>query len=1360
MDNDRPNAARKLPQTSANFFVGTNSRVPRMTLAQSSHIIPIPTALSPTSRQTSNVVLNRLQGSPFLSSPTSAKSITFPRSAFSEGGKAAKAAQFFSSLTDIAESASHDLARTSQGPSQPDRGIVRPWIADKGPSPVPIRARVSSDVLPAAGSVDHRRFEPNAKRSLGSTSAPETPSQPFIPERQRAISQPHVPKPGPFLASSTLPRVTAEKAIDGVVQLPLGGPRASPTSLTSDWSGYFGTGRAQIASKAPPLQERDYDVASIGAESRPTLAPESAFSDATAPSVSPDVQTFAVQQAGLDLHQQGNTVIDKRIPSPDDPSSSSLPSATMPLRGSTSPIHLPPSTPPARTPTPLGAAHGIDGPIDSVLKAWTDTLVLADKPLEESLPTSSSAAFAGDTSSASIQRLPEEVGDEHDIDPEQTRENESREEGEASGFMGMAASGDMDRIQPSSHDQEAEIGPEAVSEESQSHDLEDGAEVALGVSGTSNSARAQLDWPLPDSGELRRDTASGLPFLTEDAVLYDLIDEIAKPEAGLERTIPHNSRLDRTASWIQSTSTFAEEDAGAATLPGGDHDHLDNLSVAYGITSESADLNERSDTPPVILPTSPSSAVHDQTYVHLKDAVLSTPEVQPRRSSGLAQPLDLPVTTAVDAKQDRDNRVDGRSSRPPSRPHGSKIGRSYSQRERSNTVAGQRARHIPGRLKIPGLKSETVKRQHRQSLELLHQRRARHANANEVISPEYATVRSPREATTERSSNFNDMLGLWAKSLGTGPEGSAAQAPSPQRQRVGQAIRDWDEVGSDEDAETASVTVGKRMVLRRLSDLAIHPTPHRQARPLPGKLPRGSYNSDEQQEPKGLIRPLRRFRPEQTSDTDGQSTRPLHRQGKPHEPKKSAHHNQPDLFPSDSTNTVEREPVRLPPRAMVLEDHIASIKNGRPVKVSAVSQPQKWSTSRTNATSEQEPRPIAANHRNLSADSLSTSVGAGSLKPLRLQSTRSSPGTSRGPDTSATTTSPFTVASEAWTPNTSQPAISAEANATRIDTTAGSRLRSPVPDLFDIQSSAGAIGNHTVERATPRLSSRPSTRDQHRSSSRANSHSLDEIAATERSPSRNLPASQARPGVYLSPYTRSLGSHPPSSPRSSQNGAHRESVTPAHSADMPMPGFEISFSLQEPKMAPHVQAGTLLELGFRVHIKPTGGNHSERPWRLVPPSPSRADPIQRRTPHVNPEQFEYSHLTTTQLAKVQAEAQEHLLRNIDLSEPRGQRSARGSSPLSTPSKERLEPRRSPSLATETLDAPSPSRSTRGPYREMLLPKSRQPSISRSTTESSILTPAELASPLPKRSSGTASPLPYIKRAPPRKGTVSTVISHP
>ena len=47
MDADKSSAARKLPQTAANYFVGTNSRVPRMTLAQSSVTIPIPAPKSP-----------------------------------------------------------------------------------------------------------------------------------------------------------------------------------------------------------------------------------------------------------------------------------------------------------------------------------------------------------------------------------------------------------------------------------------------------------------------------------------------------------------------------------------------------------------------------------------------------------------------------------------------------------------------------------------------------------------------------------------------------------------------------------------------------------------------------------------------------------------------------------------------------------------------------------------------------------------------------------------------------------------------------------------------------------------------------------------------------------------------------------------------------------------------------------------------------------------------------------------------------------------------------------------------------------------------------------------------------------------
>ncbi|PWZ01568.1 hypothetical protein BCV70DRAFT_205318 [Testicularia cyperi] len=103
MDADRV-IPRKKPETSATFFVGTNSRVPRMTLAQSSHLIPMPMR-SPTVRPPINRPLAQRKEMPRNQAVGEATGThqqpALPRSTAPGGhGRVARAVEKFSQAED------------------------------------------------------------------------------------------------------------------------------------------------------------------------------------------------------------------------------------------------------------------------------------------------------------------------------------------------------------------------------------------------------------------------------------------------------------------------------------------------------------------------------------------------------------------------------------------------------------------------------------------------------------------------------------------------------------------------------------------------------------------------------------------------------------------------------------------------------------------------------------------------------------------------------------------------------------------------------------------------------------------------------------------------------------------------------------------------------------------------------------------------------------------------------------------------------------------------------------------------------------------------------------------------------------
>ncbi|CDW95935.1 hypothetical protein [Sporisorium scitamineum] len=220
------------------------------------------------------------------------------------------------------------------------------------------------------------------------------------------------------------------------------------------------------------------------------------------------------------------------------------------------------------------------------------------------------------------------------------------------------------------------------------------------------------------------------------------------------------------------------------------------------------------------------------------------------------------------------------------------------------------------------------------------------------------------------------------------------------------------------------------------------------------------------------------------------------------------------------------------------------------------------------------------------------------------------------------------------------------------------------------------------------------------------------------------------------------------------SGTRQYSTTHERGSGIKNPSFEISFELTEPKLAPHVQEGTLMEFGLRVLIKPNGAEESDSSWRLKPPSQSdmgrRSATSQRSSASIHPMQYEYNRLSNHDMIKVQQEAQEHLSRTLASPDQRKRRLHLQESYLLSPFSDPCELDRSSSLT----DAGSPSSAKRALRREIKLTRERD--LSPSTAPSSVVSIRKSASMGRTPSASLVSPLPYIKRAPPRTATYSSV----
>lgn len=1428
MDGDRALAARKLPQTSANFFVGTNSRVPRMTLAQSSHIIPIPTVKSPNPKPSSNVVLKRLQGSPFLTSPTSARSATFPRSAFNEGGKAAKAAQFFSALADASASTAADQTQSPQGPSRLVRSSTSTETGDRNTNTKLNKARRASDAV--ATDVDELATRTSGKRRPEARSASEPSSS--LPEA--SISGP--------VASNSLDRSRSTP--------PLGNPSSGAEDkaeahdleqpqprIEVEVSALASPGVQSSPNAPDPQSSQDNGYfPAVGLVDTPTRAPTSAFSDATSLTHSPLSGGLRTGRIVSSYNGHETPTRPERSRLAHEPLSLSLQEGKR--------CHLEQAT----------ELSLLDSRSSSSASARPGLHPSGDKGTDQGSSASMSKRYGQQEEPVTYAiREPQggggsSVADGTFVDERETGQNHDDQRRASSGSANHAFD-EPPSIQPTQAIKITEHSTEANDRDDvQSLRTGDQSSEATESRKRGGNSRGVVPMSPASSGPHHWTTSPAMQSVTDEDVLLDLIESNVMPVPTPDDVKDADSPFERTASWIQSTIAVGE---ALATEPlDEDHDAIDELSMAYGVPSKSLDGTSS-------VTASAQPLFHDRT----RDARQQTRQSPIRTVKTSTRNLVTEKARAIEA-----GTVDSptASSTPSTKLRSMKITKSYSQRARSNSKLGRPVKPVPGRLKIPGRSSESAERQRRRSLDLLLKRRAQVGSVPHSNTPPSAGKVSRQHAATERASNFNGILGLWSHQDDT--QTSQPVFVDAGNQRVGQMVQEWDDIAGSDD-EVASVTVGRRMVLRRLSDLAAQSEVGVSSRPLPGKLTRGKFELDQEQEThellrplrqsgpvqadlapvavkilnrppariahppvqpveaqeprplpgklvrahpnstpadngQGLVRPLRKLRPDEVIESAREIARPLlHRgqqsalpapdrlarptPGKLHRPQhehaeevqevvrplrrlrpdqggySAAQISKTSLRPGkrseqivaindddesdiecDSTAPADQRPSDLPSRSMVLEDQIASIKGASEIENANAQGPQEILPSPKSTQSDveepQEHDPLASS--TVSPQQPSPSARTAPLKPLRLQTSQSplqttaSPLTAPQPGVSTTSTSPNTVLSEVWTPDPSNPSRSALTDETRVNTPTGSRAH-----FTAIGMTAGgrALDETRMDRRMPvgmrvigeartngdSLASPTTIRGQPRSSDPAR-RGRESHVSLMRSTSGETPASRSRTGTGTESQPRYQSTGPSLREHTSLKDVG-DSTAPAQSTATPPPGFEIKFQLSEPKMAPHTPSATLMEFAFRVVIHPIGGEPAESSYRLVPTSRSQPRPSER---YVDPGQFEHSHLPPTEMVAIQAQAQAHLLHTIQSSEQR------------TRTKHH-HPHRRPFQEEAT-----PSQ----PYREMLLPKSRQNSISRSTSDLS-LAPSSPARKGRASSTGMASPLPYIKRALPRVG---------
>ncbi|SJX66060.1 uncharacterized protein SRS1_13501 [Sporisorium reilianum f. sp. reilianum] len=1471
MDGDRASAARKLPQTAANFFVGTRSRVPRLTLAQSSHIIPIPLTPSPGLKPSSHAVFNRLRSSPFLpSSPTSTKAPSSPREVLNKGSKVAKAVHLFSALTDQAGpsppeqlNAAPTLPRIESAPSDsplapsPSTSTATAPTSTVSIAPQSLSSSVTSAssaliLCPSKMESEPQSFELDAMPRTPSTQL--SASAELRPARQALQS----PRASPSRASAHLVIAASDQlTVSHLAEICTVPTPASASMHDPADSDPFSLSMALSTSQDDLQNHVDEEVALphpaspssaqcskrqrhslFTAPPMPLLAPAQHNPRTLAPPDSASTHDSKSEACiAEDPFECLETIFDAELPLPTfkeavfsepvPPRSTSKHQSSPKTASGLFPRELidaalAPTSAFSDTTVPstssahrqLGTKHASTGSsqrqsdtLGRGFRSWDSPIPISSKyassPLAMRLstvasPLDSTRSFSQSSPGGTINEVrsnPASLASPHDLPDQHIRlclegEAPSTRQLTAPGYPSESIStkAGVDPEQANFREGPSSIGSKVVSSLSPDHQSNDHVSATLkkrqdprssspahedrqsASLGTVDEAFPednfiiQSDLSRRDSVELRQkelqDSFLAPPSAVDDEVLLDLIDMAAMPIAVAQEVNLQDSLFERTASWIKSTS---DEHEPVMTEPSSfEQDNVDRASIATHLQSEmesGADASTRKETSPI----AQSSLAYITDDSQSRFRAQSDQTAARKQQDVSVRKIGATSCSIVDAVRSLENRSSQYKAAPNlnAGPISQKITRSYSQRAHQGQHTPKGTKRIPGRLKIPQRLPESPTPSRRDSLELLSVRRAQLSSAKEKgTSPHTVTREKSYEGIgSAQAGKFNDVLRSWSRNAD--PEASQATARSQGKHRITRLVKDWDDgQGSSDDDEVAAVSTCQRMTLRRMSDFTVLNTPRRDPRPLPGKLLRADRNASPTRPPPSLVRPLMRLQHGLQSSQEVTTTAPVGRlihksQSHEKEPKRASSPPRRRLRHLDSYTTISKgsKSTSRGLRMMAAHDVRASRIEPRLSSSEADSdEPQEILRARDKVGSGLVARQFQAAPTICMQSVAPTSQHAPStsMRPLKLQESHPAFSTPRRRDGSVTTTPPLTVVSELWTPDASNPAKSVLTEATSVATASGLRPLLTARNRARSQTVSVQNAQRTANCMRPDVSADSPTRIRSRSRSQSNRHASEVESGMRRSVSHPMPASQTFLDVRQLRADSRTSAHLSGACEHSNLDSERGTTVPERSPGVSTPSFEISFEVTEPKMAPHVQEGTLMEFGVRVLFKPSGAEHRSRS-----PSPytvsTRLDTSERTSKSIPPMQYEYDSLSKHDMSKVQQQAQEHLSRTLASPDQRKLRLDLQERYLLSPFSDHREPDRSSTL-TESGSLTSSNRVVR---REIKLTRERHPSPS--TAPSSVLSTARGVSSVGRTSSASlASPIPYIKRAPPRTATFSSV----
>ncbi len=372
-----------------------------------------------------------------------------------------------------------------------------------------------------------------------------------------------------------------------------------------------------------------------------------------------------------------------------------------------------------------------------------------------------------------------------------------------------------------SHDPDRRTASQAISSASEDDVKDVPGETAADANSTGNRRAADSD---PEA-------AAVVPAVGKEAapvrLQLDAHAELDADDVDEEDDSERQLAFERIASWVRETAEDLEHDNTGEFQS---HDRLE-APVISARRKTRASL-PHCDAPDLLLDLSGllASAEPDEL----------SPSPSTNFSKGSSNPKRILAKTADVSEGLRDQALtteeEGRAL-PGIQSESSfvpQLQRSFSHRSQSQKDPSKPPRKVPGRLHIPSPHQNVDVKVRRQSLELLATRKARAKSPkHEPAALDPSSPGPPRK----RSSHFDNALRTWSHPADD--EGQSPVRHDRQGDHVGRMAKLWDDTGqSSEEEEVASVTVCKRMTLRRMSGFTVHSTPRHETPPLPlpGKL--------------------------------------------------------------------------------------------------------------------------------------------------------------------------------------------------------------------------------------------------------------------------------------------------------------------------------------------------------------------------------------------------------------------------------------------------------------------------------------------------------------------------------------------